>query len=155
MPLLGQWCSNASNIFLERGLHMTQFINHFTQISILTEDITAVQKHLDYLLRELAEIRRKQPSKRSALEDAYEVCIQECYKQATEQMQKLHEKYIALCNLTHREIDSIEDGTIAMGLRLHGVQQLSWKDTAEQMGVSDIQGRCYEYLKDEDDIFLW
>jgi hypothetical protein len=134
---------------------MTQFINHFTQISILTEDMTAVQKHLDYLLRELAEIRRKQPSKRSTLEDAYEVCIQERYKQATEQMQKLHEKYIALCNLTHREIDSIEDGTIAMGLRLHGVQQLSWKDTAEQMGVSDIQGRCYEYLKDEDDIFLW
>ena len=134
---------------------MTQFINHFTQISILTEDMTAVQKHLDYLLRELAEIRRKQPSNRSTLEDAYEVCIQERYKKAEERKWKLQKKYISLCNLTHREIDRVEDSTIAMGLRLHGVQQFSWKDTAEQMSVPDIQDRCYDYLKDEDDIFLW
>ena len=134
---------------------MYQFISSFTQISIIREELVAVQESIDHLVRELAEICTKPPSERNAIEDAYYVCIQERYNNAVERQQKLHEKCIALCNQTHREIDRIEDGTIAMGLRLHGVQQLSWKDTAEQMGVPDIQCRCYNYLKDEDDIFLW
>lgn len=134
---------------------MFQFISSFTQISIIKEELATVQRHIDYLVRELSKMCRKPSSDGCSIEDAYYVCIQERYKMATEKKQRLHEKYIALCNLTHREIDRIEDGTIAMGLRLHGVQQLSWKDTAEQMGVPDIQDRCYEYLKDEDDIFLW
>ena len=134
---------------------MFQFISSFTQISILKEELAAVQRHIDYLVRELAKKCSKPSSDGCSIEDAYYVCIQERYKMATEKKQRLHEKYTALCNLTHREIDRIEDGTIAMGLRLHGVQQLSWKDTAEQLGVPDIQDRCYDYLKEEDDIFLW
>lgn len=134
---------------------MFQFISSFTQISIIKEELATVQRHIDYLVRELAKKCSKPSSDGCSIEDAYYVCIQERYKMATEKKQRLHEKHIALCNLTHREIDRIEDGTIAMGLRLHGVQQLSWKDTAEQMGVPDIQCRCYDYLKEEDDIFLW
>ncbi len=134
---------------------MFQFISSFTQISILKNELAIAQQSIDYLTRELSKTSRKPPSNRGSIEDAYYVCIQERYNKAAERKQKLHEKYIALCNLTHREIDRIEDSTIAMGLRLHGVQQLLWKDTAEQLGVPDIQDRCYEYLKDEDDIFLW
>lgn len=134
---------------------MYQFISSFTQISILKEELVAVQQSIDYLVRELSEICTKPPSDRSSIEDAYYVCIQERYKKAEERKWKLQKKYISLCNLTHREIDRVEDSTIAMGLRLHGVQQFSWKDTAEQMSVPDIQDRCYDYLKDEDDIFLW
>ena len=134
---------------------MFQFISSFTQISIIKEELTTVQRHIDYLVRELAKKCRKPSSDGCSIEDAYYVCIQERYNKAVEQKQKLHEKYIALCNLTHHEIDRIEDGTIAMGLRLHGVQQLSWKNTAEQLGAPDIQDRCYDYLKEEDDIFLW
>lgn len=134
---------------------MFQFISSFTQISIIKEELATVQRHIDYLVRELAKKCSKPSSDGCSIEDAYYVCIQERYNKAAERKQKLHEKYIALCNLTHREIDRIEDGTIAMGLRLHGVQQLSWKNTAEQLGVPDIQDRCYDYLKEEDDIFLW
>lgn len=134
---------------------MFQFISSFTQISIIKEELATVQRHIDYLVRELAKKCSKPSSDGCSIEDAYYVCIQERYNKAAERKQKLHEKYIALCNLTHREIDRIEDGTIAMGLRLHGVQQLSWKDTAEQLGVPDIQDRCYDYLKEEDDIVLW
>ena len=136
---------------------MFQFISSFTQISIIKEELATVQRHIDYLVRELAKKCSKPSSDGCSIEDAYYVCIQERYNKAAdaERKQKLHEKYIALCNLTHREIDRIEDGTIAMGLRLHGVQQLSWKDTAEQLGVPDIKDRCYDYLKEEDDIFLW
>ena len=134
---------------------MFQFISSFTQISIIKEELATVQRHIDYLVRELAKKCSKPSSDGCSIEDAYYVCIQERYNNAVERQQKLHEKCIVLCNQTHREIDRIEDSTIAMGLRLHGVQQLSWKDTAEQMGVPDIQSRCYNYLKDEDDIFLW
>lgn len=134
---------------------MYQFISSFTQISIIREELVTVQQSIDYLVRELSKMCDKLPADGCSIEDAYYVCIQERYNKAAERKQKLHEKYIALCNLTHREIDRIEDGTIAMRLRLHGVQQLSWKDTAEQLGAPDIQDRCYDYLKEEDDIFLW
>lgn len=134
---------------------MFQFISSFTQISIVKEELAAVQRHIDYLVRELAKKCSKPSSDGCSIEDAYYICIQERYNNAVARQQKLHKKCIALCNQTHREIERIEDSTIAMGLRIHGVQQLSWKDTAEQMGVPDIQDRCYEYLKDEDDIFLW
>lgn len=76
-----------------------------------------MQESIDYLVRELSKMRRKTPSEGCSIEDAYYVCIQERYNKAAERKQKLHEKYIALCNLTHREINCVEDDTVAMGLR--------------------------------------
>ena len=126
-------CTVHRKFILERNINMYQFISSFTQISIIREELVTVQQSIDYLVRELSKMCDKLPADGCSIEDAYYVCIQERYNKAAERKQKLHEKYIALCNLTHREIDRIEDGTIAMGLRLHGVQQLSWKDTAEQL----------------------
>lgn len=88
---------------------MFQFISSFTQISIIKEELATVQRHIDYLARELAKKCSKPSSDGCSIEDAYYVCIQERYNKAAERKQKLHEKYIALCNLTHREIDRIED----------------------------------------------
>lgn len=64
-------------------------------------------------------------------------------------------QYDIACDLARKMIDQVEDDTIAVGLLLHGVNGLSWPATEACLGVEDIQARCYEYLKEEDDIFLW
>ena len=64
-------------------------------------------------------------------------------------------QYDIACDLARKMIDQVEDDTIAMGLLLHGVNGLTWSATEACLGVEDIQVRCYDYLMEEDSIFLW
>lgn len=64
-------------------------------------------------------------------------------------------QYDIACDLARKMIDQVEDDTIAMGLLLHGVNGLTWSATEACLGVEDIQDRCYDYLMEEDSIFLW
>ena len=64
-------------------------------------------------------------------------------------------QYDIACDLARKMIDQVEDDTIAMGLLLHGVNDLTWSATEACLGVEDIQDRCYDYLMEEDSIFLW
>lgn len=64
-------------------------------------------------------------------------------------------QYDIACDLARKMIDQVEDDSIAMGLLLHGVNGLTWSATEACLGVEDIQDRCYDYLMEEDSIFLW
>ena len=77
------------------------------------------------------------------------------YRRLLDEKNKTQADYDFACDLARRLIDRIEDNTIATGLQLYGVNRLTWRATAECLGVQDIQRRCEDYLNHHEEDFYF
>ena len=118
----------------------------FTGITMLHTKLGYKQQHLDDAAYKLSKAYRDLPVDQDPKEDDYILALHQTYRRLLEEKNRTQADYDFACNLARRLIDRIEDSTIATGLQLYGVNRLSWRATAECLGVQDIQRRCEEYL---------
>ena len=127
----------------------------FSQIYTLKRDMMDKQREISAVAHELARALRRLPRDMDPEEDALIVDLHKNYKKLQKEIKVIQEVYTFNCDLARRQIEQIEDYTVAMGLSLHGINGLSWKETAAHLGVPDIQDRCYDYLEKGENVFLW
>ena len=118
----------------------------FTGITMLHTKLSYKQQHLDDAAYKLSKAYRDLPVDQDPKEDDYIRALHQTYRRLLEEKNKTQVDYDFACDLARRLIDRIEDSTIATGLQLYGVNRLTWRATAECLGVQDIQRRCEEYL---------
>ena len=118
----------------------------FTGITMLHTKLTYKQKHLDDAAYKLSKAYRDLPVDQDPKEDTFILALHQTYRRLLEEKNKTQADYDFACDLARRLIDRIEDNTIANGLQLYGVNRLTWRATAECLGVQDIQRRCEDYL---------
>ena len=118
----------------------------FTGITILQTKLTYAQQHLDDVAHKLSKVYHNMPMDQDPKKDAYILALHQTYRRLLEGKKRAQADYDFACDLARRLIDRIEDDTIAMGLQLYGVNRLTWRATAECLGVQDIQRRCEDYL---------
>ena len=118
----------------------------FTGITMLHTKLGYKQKHLDDAAYKLSKAYRDLPVDQDPKEDDYILALHQTYRRLLDEKNKTQADYDFACDLARRLIDRIEDSTIATGLQLYGVNRLSWRATAECLGVQDIQRRCEDYL---------
>ena len=128
----------------------------FTGITMLHTKLGYKQKHLDDAAYKLSKAYRDLPVDQDPKEDDYILALHQTYRRLLDEKNKVQTDYDFACDLARRLIDRIEDDTIAMGLQLYGVNRLTWRATAECMGVQDIQRRCEDYLNhhQEEDFYF-
>ena len=118
----------------------------FTGITMLHTKLGYKQQHLDNAAYKLSKAYRDLPVDQDPKEDDYILALHQTYRRLLDEKNKVQADYDFACDLARRLIDRIEDNTIATGLQLYGVNRLSWRATAECLGVQDIQRRCEDYL---------
>lgn len=118
----------------------------FTGITMLHTKLGYKQRHLDDAAYKLSRAYHDLPADQDPKEDAYILALHQTYRRLLEDKNKTQADYDFACDLARRLIDRIEDDTIATGLQLYGVNRLTWRATAECLGVQDIQRRCEDYL---------
>ena len=130
----------------------------FTGITMLHTKLASKQKHLDDAAYKLSKAYYDLPVDQNPKEDTYILALHQTYRRLLDEKNKVQTDYNFACDLAHRLIDRIEDDTIAMGLQLYGVNRLTWRATAECLGVHDIQRRCEDYLnehrQEEEDFYF-
>lgn len=122
----------------------------FTGITMLHTKLGYKQQHLDDAACKLSKAYHDLPVDQDPKEDYYILALHQTYKRLLEEKNKVQADYDFACDLARRLIDRIEDDTIATGLQLYGVNRLSWRATAECLGVQDIQNRCEDYLNHQE-----
>ena len=118
----------------------------FTGITMLHTKLGYKQQHLDNAAYKLSKAYRDLPVDQDPKKDDYILALHQTYRRLLDEKNKVQADYDFACDLARRLIDRIEDNTIATGLQLYGVNRLSWRATAECLGVQDIQRRCEDYL---------
>ena len=118
----------------------------FTGITMLHTKLGYKQQHLDDAAYKLSKAYRDLPVDQDPKKDDYILALHQTYRRLLDEKNKTQTDYDFACDLARRLIDRIEDNTIATGLQLYGVNRLTWRATAECLGVQDIQRRCEYYL---------
>lgn len=128
----------------------------FTGITMLHTKLGYKQKHLDDAAYKLSRAYHVLPADQDPKEDDYILALHQTYRRLLEEKNQTQADYDFACDLARRLIDRIEDSTIATGLQLYGVNRLTWRATAECLGVQDIQRRCEDYLnhQQEEDFYF-
>lgn len=130
----------------------------FTGITMLHEKLIHKQQYLDDTAYKLSKVYRDMPADQNPKKDTYILALHQTYRRLLDEKNQVQADYNFACDLAHRLIDRIEDDTIAMGLQLYGVNRLTWRATAECLGVHDIQRRCEDYLnehrQEEEDFYF-
>ena len=151
---------NAANVILISGeppkiLTKGRKVMHiladvFTGITMLHKKLTYKQQYLDDTAYKLSKAYRDIPADQDPKEDTYILALHQTYRRLLDDKNRTQADYDFACDLARRLIDRIEDNTIATGLQLYGVNRLSWRATAECLGVQDIQRRCEDYLNNHE-----
>jgi len=118
----------------------------FTGITMLHTKLGYKQQHLDDAAYKLSKAYRDLHVDQNPKKDDYILALHQTYRRLLDEKNKTQADYDFACDLARRLIDRIEDDTIATGLQLYGVNRLTWRATAECLGVQDIQRRCEDYL---------
>lgn len=67
---------------------------------------------------------------------------------ATPNRTSVEEKvYLEACDDARKLFDTVEDADVAMALRLHYVNGMTWRDVAACVGVPTIHAKCKKILK--------
>ena len=127
----------------------------FTGITMLHTKLGYKQQHLDDAAYKLSKAYRDLPVDQDPKKDAYILALHQTYRRLLDEKNKTQADYDFTCDLARRLIDRIEDSTIATGLQLYGVNRLSWRATAECLGVQDIQRHCEDYLNHHEEDFYF
>ena len=127
----------------------------FTGITMLHTKLGYKQQHLDNAAYKLSKAYHDLPVDQDPKKDDYILALHQTYRRLLEEKNKVQADYDFACDLALRLIDRIEDDTIATGLQLYGVNRLTWRATAECLGVQDIQRRCEDYLNHHEEDFLF
>lgn len=118
----------------------------FTGITMLHTKLAYKQKHLDDAAYKLSKAYYDLPTDQDPKEDTYILALHQTYRRLLDEKKQTQADYDFACDLARRLIDRVEDDTIAMGLQLYGVNRLTWRAVAENLGVEDIRRRCEDYL---------
>lgn len=122
----------------------------FTGITMLHTKLGYKQQHLDDAAYKLSKAYRDLPVDQDPKEDDYILALHQTYRRLLEEKNETQADYDFACDLARRLINRIEDGAIATGLELWGINRLTWRDTAACLGVQDIQRRCEDYLNNHE-----
>ena len=120
----------------------------FTGITMLHTKLSYKQQHLDDVAYNLSRAYHDLPVDQDPKKDDYILALHQTYRRLLDEKNRVQADYDFTCDLARRLIDRVEDDTIAMGLQLYGVNRLTWRATAECLGVQDIQRRCEDYLNE-------
>ena len=129
--------------------------NLFTGITMLHTKLGYKQQTLNDAACKLSKAYHDLPVDQDPKEDDYILALHQTYRRLLEEKNSTQADYDFACDLAHRLIDRIEDNTIATGLQLYGVNRLTWRATAECLGVQDIQRRCEDYLNHHEEDFYF
>ena len=127
----------------------------FTGITILHTKLSYKQQHLDDVAYNLSRAYHDLPVDQDPKKDDYILALHQTYRRLLEEKNQTQADFDFACDLARRLIDRIEDDTIAMGLQLYGINRLTWRATAECLGVQDIQRRCEDYLNHHEEDFYF
>ncbi len=123
----------------------------FTCIHTLHDELIAKMHDVDGSAMLLARTYRELPDDENPANNTLIRTRHWWYKHHLEEQKKLQREYDFCCDLARRLLDKIEDGDIAMGLQLYGVNRMRWREVAECLGVPNIQKRCETYLTEWED----
>jgi len=122
----------------------------FSGITMLHTKLTYKQQHLDDAAYKLSKAYHDLPADQDPKKDDYILALHQTYRRLLEEKNQVQADYDFTCALARRLIGRVEDDTIAMGLQLYGINRLTWRATAECLGVQDIQRRCEDYLNNHE-----
>ncbi len=126
------------------------FDNISTLHALLAEKTNDVERAANLLVKTCREMSGGE----NPAADALIRSRQRWYERHLDEMRRIQKDYDFSCNLARRLIAKVEDDTIAMGLRLYGINRMKWHEIAECLGVPNIQERCENYLTTQEGNYL-
>lgn len=122
--------------------------NLFYDIYKLRKALAQKQTEAETISAQISAAYNSSTNNHPALSDAL-LWKHERFSQLIDDLDNLDEKYVSTCDLARKLLDDLEDNDVALGLRLHYVNGMTWHMTSLYTGVKNIRVRCRDYLRQE------